>query len=227
MKVFSYFDPVPDIDSAKEAQLAALWRRSWASSELIPVMLTHQMAHAHRRYAEFDALVRALPSSNPPGYDLACWHRWLALDVAGGGLMTDYDVICRAFDPELLQFPDPVTILDRGGVPCAVYTTAAGAAQLVDDILKFPHAHDGKHYSDMLFFQAKNYPRAGTLTAPYDSPEFPTAPAVHFSHRDCGTLAPGFDRFIIVRKEMSDVFYTPESIAASGLDKVNLRPNLG
>jgi len=227
MKVFSYFDPVPDINSSEEAQLASLWRRSWAASEFVPVMLTHQIVQSHPKFAEYDALVRSFPTVNPPGYDLACWHRWLALDMAGGGLMTDYDVICRAFSPELLQFPDPITILDRGGVPCAVYVTAAGARQLVDDILSFPHKHDGKHYSDMFFFQAKGYPRAGSLTAPYDSPDFPTAPAVHFSHRDCGTLAPNHARFIVVRKEMADIFFTPESIVASGIDKINLRPEIG
>lgn len=200
--VYSYYHPVPAMDCGVEAGLIILWRKSWIASEFIPVTLTHQMADAHPRAAEFLAVVEKFPSSNPPGYDLSCWKRWLALAQTGGGLMTDYDVIARAFSPEFLVLPNDVTVFDRGGVPCAVHTTPGGAHQIVDDIISFPHKHDGKHYSDMMFFQARGYPKAPSLTAPFGAPDWQDAPAVHFSHFDCSRERPGKKRHEIINKEM-------------------------
>jgi hypothetical protein len=129
--------------------------------------------------------------------------RWLALAQVGGGLMTDYDVIARAFSPEFLALPDDVTVLDRGGVPCAVHATPEGANQIVLDVIAFPHQHDGKHYSDMYFFQARGYPKAPSLTAPYGAPDWKNAPAVHFSHFDCSRMNPKLARHLVIKKEMS------------------------
>lgn len=216
MLVYTYFQPLPAIEFLEETKLHSYWRKSWSDSEFTPITLTHQIAESHPKFAQYDALVRSFPSINPAGYDLACWHRWLALAQVGGGLMTDYDVICRGFSEEFLQFPNPVTILDRGGVPCAVHATAEGAQQIVDDVLSFRHKHDGQHYSDMYFFQAKGYPRAGDLTAPYGSAEWPVAPAVHFSHSDCGREQPGVFRTKIVWDLMIKPFLPPavEPLAA-------------
>lgn len=226
MLVYTYFHPVPAIDFLEECKLHALWKRSWTDSEFIPVTLTHQIAESHPKFREFDALVRSLPTINPPGYDLACWHRWLALDVSGGGLMTDYDMICRGFSAEFLQFPNPVTILDRGGVPCAVYTSAAGAAQIVSDILTTKHAHDGKHYSDMFFFQAKGYPREENLTLPFGAAHWQEAPAVHFSHSDTARERPNKFRSRVVWEEMFKPFLpaTADKSEAGVLDPTGGAP---
>lgn len=206
MRVYTYFHPVPQIDFLEECKLHALWKRSWMDSEFIPMTLTHQTAEMHPKFAEFDRKVRSFPSINPPGYDIACWHRWLALAVSGGGLMVDYDMICRAFSEEMLQFPNPVTILDRGGVPCAVYATELGAEQIVNDILTFEHKHDGKHYSDMFFFQARGYPREENLTLPFGHPDWQMAPAVHFSHSDTARERPNKFRSVVVWHEMFKPF---------------------
>lgn len=200
--VYSYYHPVPKMDVGIEAGLIILWRKSWIASEFIPVTLTHQQADAHPRAKEYLAVVEKFPSVNPPGYDLSCWMRWLALAQVGGGLMTDYDVIARAFSTEFLALPNDVTVLDRGGVPCAVHTTPEGAQKIVDDIIAHPHQHDGTHYSDMLCFQALGYPKAPTLTAPFGAPDWKEAPAVHFSHSDCAREQPGRPRHAIIRAEM-------------------------
>lgn len=200
--VHTYFNPVPKMDVGTEHQLITLWQKSWRASEFLPVVLTHQMADAHPLRDAYVDVVSRFPSVNPPGYDLACWMRWLALAQAGGGLMTDYDVIARAFSPEFLALPSDVTVLDRGGVPCAVHTTPEGAQQIVLDVIARDHKHDGKHYSDMFFFQAQGYDKAPSLTAPYGAPDWQTAPAVHFSHHDCHLTSPGRPRVAVIRREM-------------------------
>ncbi len=203
--VYSYYNPVPGIDHGAEAALIILWQKSWRDCEFLPVMLTHQHADAHPRAEEFKQVVSKFPSSNPAGYDLSCWLRWLAFAQVGGGLMTDYDIIARAFSPEFLALPHEVNVLDRGGVPCAVYATPEGAQRIVDAIIQEPHNHDGKHYSDMLHFQARGYPKAPDLTSPFGAPGWENAPAVHFSHFDCSRERPGLKRPQIIRKEMNIV----------------------
>lgn len=205
--VYSYYNPVPGIDHGQEAGLIILWQKSWRACEFLPVMLTHQQADAHPRAKEFVEIVSKFPSSNPAGYDLSCWMRWLAFAQVGGGLMTDYDIIARFFSVELLTtLSNDINVLDRGGVPCAVYATPEGAQQIVDDIIrpKRPgvHRHDGKHHSDMLFFQAMGYPKAPDLTAPFGGSGWLEAPAVHFSHFDCSRERPGKKRHQIIREEM-------------------------
>jgi hypothetical protein len=203
--VYSYYNPVPGIDHGGEAALIIEWQKSWRACDFLPVMLTHQHADAHPRAAEFLKIVENFPSSNPKGYDLSCWMRWLAFAQVGGGLMTDYDVIARCFSTEFLALPDHVTVLDRGGVPCAVYATPEGAQIIVDHIIKGPHKHNGIHYSDMVWAQSMNFPKAPGLTSPYGAPGWENAPAVHFSHFDCARENPGRKRPAIIREAMQVV----------------------
>lgn len=200
--VYTYFNPVPEMPHEQEHALIVLWQRSWRDSGFEPVVLTHLHAEAHPLFPEIDKLVRSFPTQNPKEYEVACWHRWLAFATVGGGLMTDYDVIARGFDPEFLVLPDNVTVLDRGGVPCAVHATAEGAQEIVSAIARGPHPHNGKHYSDMYWFQWKNFPKAGHLTAPFGAADWKTAPAVHFSHGDVARERPGKDRVAVIRWEM-------------------------
>lgn len=202
MIVYTYFEPIRQIEHANENRLATLWRRSWARSGFIPMILNSQHAESHPRYAEYRSLVEKFPTTNAPGYDLACWLRWLALDVVGGGLMTDHDVICRAFDPEHLSTPDPILVLDATWVPCAVRTTPGGSNQLINDILTHPHRPPARHYSDMFYFREKQYPKDGDLTRPYGTPGWTEAPAVHFSHHDCGLTSPRVDRADLIYQLM-------------------------
>lgn len=199
--VYCYFQPLAVMDVSVEHALIVLWQKSWRRSGFEPVILTHQHAEAHDKFEEFDKLVRSFPSMNPPGYDLACWHRWLALSRVGGGLQTDHDLIARAFSPEMLALPNDITVLDRGGVPCAVYTTPDGANQIVEDILAMEHKHDGRHYSDMIALQALGYTKAPELTAPVGADGWKDAPATHYSHHNCNLTFPGQKRTDIIRRE--------------------------
>lgn len=200
--VYTYYDPVPTHYGPTEHVTILLWRKSWQQSEFLPIILTHQHAEAHPRYEEFSRLIANFPSTNSMGYDRACWLRWLALAQVGGGLMTDYDTIARAFSPEFLALPDDVTVIDRGGVPCCVHATAEGANKIVNDILTHQHQHDGVHYSDMLFFQAMDYPKALNIVEAYGRDGWDTTPAVHFSHAACAQLHPKLTRINVIKKEM-------------------------
>lgn len=202
--VYSYYHPVPALTGHEEHRLIMLWKNSWRRVGFIPVLLSHQHAEAHPLHDAVAAKIDQFPSINPPGYDRACWLRWLAFAQVGGGLITDYDVIAWAFEEgDLAQAKQPINVLDPGGVPCAVYATKAGAEEIVRDILSHEHLHDAQHYSDMYFFQARNYPKVDRVVLPFGHPDWRLAPAVHFSHSDTGRERPNLKRFDVIRKEMS------------------------
>jgi hypothetical protein len=69
--------------------------------------------------------VSKLPSINPPGYDLACYKRWMAMVAFGGGLMVDYDVMNYGFTPEMAtQYETDVALVFlEEKVPSAVIGT--------------------------------------------------------------------------------------------------------
>jgi hypothetical protein len=206
MKVYTYFHPIPAMDVYREHRLILCWQQSWRRCGWEPVVLTHQVAESHKRFKEYDALVRSWPTVNPPGYDLACYHRWLALSVVGGGISTDYDVIARNFDSELLALPNEVTVLDRGGTPCAVYAIGGGPEAIVDSFFTMPptivEVNGKPHTSDMYHMQNCGWVRAPHHTCPFGESEWLTAPAVHFSHSDCGKTRPGVERSKIIREVM-------------------------
>src|SRR5689334_12399815 len=98
--IFSYFTALPDMDLAGERILISLWAERWRAFGFTPIVLSEWHARKHPAFEVFDEAVSKLPSINPKGYDLACYYRWLACEVAakayqnGDGLivMADYDV---------------------------------------------------------------------------------------------------------------------------------------
>ena len=56
-------------------------------------------AERHPLFREFDERTKLLPTVNPGDYELACYRRWLAVARAGGGFMSDYDVVNYGFKP--------------------------------------------------------------------------------------------------------------------------------
>lgn len=110
--IFSYFQPLPEMDMASERILVSLWRQNWLKAGLTPIVLTEWHASRHPIYVEFDEAVSRLPSMNPKGYERACYLRWLAVQVAAGNeyhnasgriVLMDYDVFPYAIDDRWLR----------------------------------------------------------------------------------------------------------------------------
>ena len=112
-------------------------------------------AARHPRHDELRRAFAAKPTINPPGYDLACYMRWLAMAANGGGIMADYDV-----------FPINPTVADRERLtiwqtnnPCP--SLVSGSGHEYDRMIGLmlgcdaSEAHEkGQHTSDMLLVQA-------------------------------------------------------------------------
>jgi len=69
-----------------------VWRRTWAAAGWKPVVLDERHAAAHPNYEEFKSKFASYPTTNPAGYEVACYLRHLALAAVGGGWLCDYDL---------------------------------------------------------------------------------------------------------------------------------------
>jgi len=96
--VYCYYQPLAGFGDP--SPLLSLWKASWAQRGWKTVVLDEADARKHRAFEEVAQLVSRLPSVNPTEYHKACIYRWLALATAGGGLLTDYDMIDYSFSPE-------------------------------------------------------------------------------------------------------------------------------
>lgn len=122
MKIYTYHEFVPELPHGHK--LLDLWKSSWEKAGWDPIVLDRSHAEQHPNYSEYIEKYKALPSINPPGYELACYLRWLAMAVVGGGWMSDSDVIPYGFKPNTP--PDMLTIWSYGGgiCPCLVSGTS-------------------------------------------------------------------------------------------------------
>lgn len=131
-EVFTYYEPIAD----KPPGTMALWRLSWRQFGWNPIVLGEEQFFEHPSAVFYDAATNLLPTFNHRIYERACYRRWMAMSVIGGGLMTDYDVVNRGFTPQ--HFADlrldRLTILCEHLVPCVVW---GNCQQYFDACLKF------------------------------------------------------------------------------------------
>jgi hypothetical protein len=154
MRVYTYYAPTEV--GGKPDVLIDLWYKGWSKAGWEPHVLGPVASKMHGDYEAFDAHVRSLPTINPKEYEVACFHRWLALEVVNGGVMTDYDVMNYGFTPEhadMLTHGKDVLFLEKGRCPCTVFATKGGARQITSYLGSY--AYDGTleqgrpHLSDM------------------------------------------------------------------------------
>eukprot|EP00421_Protoceratium_reticulatum_P033921 CAMPEP_0168475628 /NCGR_PEP_ID=MMETSP0228-20121227/61461_1 /TAXON_ID=133427 /ORGANISM="Protoceratium reticulatum, Strain CCCM 535 (=CCMP 1889)" /LENGTH=152 /DNA_ID=CAMNT_0008491705 /DNA_START=121 /DNA_END=576 /DNA_ORIENTATION=+ len=76
-----------------EQEMLAFWKESWEKNGWETRVLGMSDAKAHPLYEELVAAQqREDDGINPPGYELNCMVRHLAMASAGGGWHVDYDV---------------------------------------------------------------------------------------------------------------------------------------
>lgn len=202
MKIFTYYDPVGQIGMYDERMLIAVWYDKWKEAGFDPFVLNEWWAQQHQYYKDYCHAVESFPSINPPGYDRACFLRWLAVAQAiedmdktvGGGIMVDYDTMpyCKAYD--IQQFIDTSNLtLFQKHVPSVV---AGSTDQLVLQCMRFADykvepddIHDGVgHVSDMTILGKQSQREPTSFTALdvcklYSDKGWETAPVVHFANQ--------------------------------------------
>lgn len=185
--VHTYFSPLENAKGVEEQnRLIDLWKQTWKAHGWEPVVLTEKDAEKHPRYAEWRAAFAKLPTVNPPGYEMACWLRWVAMAQVGGTL-TDYDCMNFRFVPgDVAQDGDNIVPIFKG-VPCAIVGTQKAYENAINRFISATDRFevDGKpHVSDMHLIQKWSW-RCEDIGREYNSPGWETAKLVHFGHFSC------------------------------------------
>lgn len=211
--VFTYFEAVTGIDGTDAVKLLELWKREWSAAGWNAQILTEVDARRHLMFPVFDAIVSAFPTINPPGYERACFLRWLAMAAAGGGFLCDYDVMPLRFPPQ--KAPDRLTVYqDHNPCPSLVGGTAAEFERICRffmawEVTDFDRGYDGMgrpHVSDMNVLQ-QSTGRFDTIDAVfnYTKAGWENAQAVHFASATMEGRQPRWQHIPEILKEVRDI----------------------
>jgi hypothetical protein len=105
-KIYAYYQSIPLSNQSEEFACANWWKGSWTDNGWEPVMLNRSHAQASTLYNKLQQKLMSLTLGMPPelatrfDWIVARYVRWCALHAAGGGWMSDYDVVNKAFSPE-------------------------------------------------------------------------------------------------------------------------------
>lgn len=193
-KVYTYFSEVDYQHVADQWSMISHWKQSWAKRGWSPHVLGIEDARKHPMFSEFEERVLQLPTVNTVQYETACYFRWLAVAAAGGGFMSDYDVVNYGFIPrspasdlviyEATYNTDYVTPSVVGG--SAYGFLSACMAFCLPRPEEITSEHNGRpHASDMHIMQTM-FKRSLYVIAPivrqYGHEGWDTADLVHYSH---------------------------------------------
>lgn len=215
--VYTYFEPV--LGMANPSRLLELWRDSWEKFGWEVVVLSERDAKDHPAFDLYLAQIGKFPSSNPPGYERACYMRHLAMAYVldpgeAPAVLADYDVINRGFLPDhkVGTTPGIVTLLEPTRVPCAILGDYFAFEELVDVIFNYVPAPGENHVSDMTIIRKTDLPRTNHCVEHLDSGHqivddpgdgWKTAPLVHFSNFSFSKLGWRGDKADLIQRVLA------------------------
>lgn len=187
MKIYAYREDVPGLPVPWLDEEESLWRESWSRHGFEPVILRGE--GLRERWPEFEEAIAKLPSINPPGYDALCERRWCAMVEAGGGFMSDLDVLNLGLTPKglcdlMVQFDGKLKIAD-GHVPALVW---GGRSQYLDTVHLFQNfkPNGATHVSDQEILGHSPDAFTGlSILKEYGKDGWEDCPLVHFTAARC------------------------------------------
>lgn len=209
--IHTYFEDIQTKDAKEQRAILEYWQQHWREQGWEPRVLGREEAKQHPLYREYYKEVVSRPTVNAPDYEAACWLRWLAMSVVGGGYLTDYDVLGFGYTAES---PTGLTFFDPSCVPCFVLGRRVDYEDLIAYLMAYDWSndkhHNAKHTSDMYACNAltwnKHLPYLHrNLLVQYRNEGFEKAVLVHFSH----SSMPGENR-LTKMKEAVTVREMPE-----------------
>lgn len=150
MRCYCYYQEGPQINPEDERKLICLWIDNWRSKGFDPVVLNESWAEKHPMHDMFREAVSKFPSTNPAGYDLSCFLRWLAVAVAEKddcAILSDYDVFNYGWAP-VLPGNAKLTCY-QGHVPCLVSGRPKSFTAMAKFFMEYIPREGDNHISDM------------------------------------------------------------------------------
>lgn len=175
--IFTFYENVNEpqhtgMTVADDQELIQAWARSWQEMGWEPRILDVSIARQHPEFATFDGYLEGLPFRK---FDRICFYRYLAMGMAGGGWMSDYDTfpLQRAMwedgkgDPQFLPADGALIVHEmskNGGVPSLVSGNANEWFRLAKAQVENAKGHESEsHWSDMKALQDLYQKSGGTF----------------------------------------------------------------
>jgi len=187
-KIYAYYQSIPLSNQNEEFACANWWKHSWENNGWQNTMLNRSHAQASPLYNKLTQKLMNTAHGLPPelatrfDWIIARYIRWCALHAAGGGWMSDYDVVNKGFNPEMaeehekdgtlhINDNEPAYVFYATQEHCANAIKKFIAEQLIDDGKVLPESHilgiSSKLYPIMsLMHHAKTtaeLPRSGVM----------------------------------------------------------------
>ena len=193
--VFTYYQPVQGSNEVENNSILVLWAQAWKASGFNPVVLRPADAVKNAHYAAFYQAIQRFPTILNKQTQLNRFLRWIALDSAGGGLLTEFDVIPVRLAPDAFSKLTGFHLTrprDSGfGPMCLAYVDKPALAQWIGRIQNYdPLPEDEiegrKSVSDlnvMARCAREDGVQPNDWVMNYGEFGFREAPAVHFTAR--------------------------------------------
>lgn len=108
-KIYAYYQSIQLSNQPEEFACANWWKQSWEKLGWQTSMLNRSHAQASPLYNKLTQKLMNTAHELPPelatrfDWIIARYIRWCALHGAGGGWMSDYDVLNKGFNPEIAE----------------------------------------------------------------------------------------------------------------------------
>lgn len=98
--IFAFYQSIPGVRQEVEMSISNVWKATWTKHGWNPLMLNRSHASSCTHYHRVMAKLLRSPIGGSPLISHARIVRWCALYGAGGGWMSDYDLINLGVTPE-------------------------------------------------------------------------------------------------------------------------------
>jgi len=145
-KVYAYYQSIPLSNQNEEFACANWWKHSWEQNGWQTTMLNRSHAQGSSLYNKLVQKVMQLTNGIDPELNtrfdwiIARYLRWCALHAAGGGWMSDYDVLNKGFKPNIADEVEANgTLQINAGQPaCIFYATQEHCANAIKKFIQEP-----------------------------------------------------------------------------------------
>jgi len=126
MKVYAYYQSIPASNQAEEFACANWWATSWKANGWEPIMLNRSHAAGCPLTNKLHQKLAQMAMGHPAIAARLAWvnarfARWCALHAAGGGWMSDYDVLNLDLTPQHAKAAETKTLLVNHSSPAYLF----------------------------------------------------------------------------------------------------------
>lgn len=155
--IYAYYESIARTNQGEEFECANWWKTSWTARGWNPVMLNKSHAQASNLYGKLQQklvqMMYGAPSNlvSQMNWITARYTRWCALHAAGGGWMSDYDVLNIELSPaKATELLSGSTLAVNKGKAFLIYATKEHAESAIKKFMSSDLIVDQKLVSEAI-----------------------------------------------------------------------------